>query len=105
MFFSSFSGRLIIDEIYFLPGTVKMKFLAPEQGGRNCLFLPLFKPGKNAKGDSEFGKDFRPPDRDLAGTSQGPNRDLTRAKSLSGAGQVPDISLLAAINVAKSLYL
>jgi len=30
MVFSGFSGRLIIDEIYFLPGTVKMKFLAPE---------------------------------------------------------------------------
>jgi hypothetical protein len=29
MIFSGFSGRLIIDEIYFLPGRVKMKFLAP----------------------------------------------------------------------------
>jgi hypothetical protein len=30
MLFSLFSGRLIIDEIYFLPGDVKMMFLAPE---------------------------------------------------------------------------
>ena len=37
----------------------------------------------------------------LTGTWQGPHRDLTGAKSLSGAGQVPDISLLVVINVAK----
>jgi hypothetical protein len=30
MIFSGFSARLIIDEIYFLFGDVKMKFLAPE---------------------------------------------------------------------------
>jgi hypothetical protein len=30
MVFSRFSGRLFIDEIYFLPKDVKMKFLAPE---------------------------------------------------------------------------
>jgi hypothetical protein len=41
MLFSGFSGPLIIDEIYFLPGSVKMKFLAPENQAARWQDLPF----------------------------------------------------------------
>jgi len=41
MIFSGFSGRLIIDEIYFLRGSVKMKFLAPQNRAARWQKLPF----------------------------------------------------------------
>jgi hypothetical protein len=41
MLFSGFSGRLIIDEIYFLPKVVKMKFLAPQNRAARWQKLPF----------------------------------------------------------------